>query len=275
MPYQPTSNCLAERTNKKLTVNNALRVTVNRDSHKWNELMPIVQSSINSSVNSSIGNTPHSWLYRTDMRFPNALISSPPVSLYNYDDYGKVKQRDTQLVFLRVKEHLSKATNDFTRLQNAHAKPTKIVPGSSVMILNQRRDGPKYKLTEKFLGSYRVLEHITGNKYKLENLATGEHVNEDLSHMKLARLTVDQDSPVPVNDHVMTDPTTVTPTLVEDINNGTASPGTHTYNFRSRPVILTVHQQQSDDTCLCDVVFQSIQDNGCVISAPHFLTVSM
>ncbi|XP_069176971.1 uncharacterized protein [Procambarus clarkii] len=199
MPYQPASNGLAERTNKKLTVNNALRVTVNRDSHKWDELMPIVQSSINSSVNSSIGDTPHSG-HRTDMRFPNALISSPPVSLYNYDDYVKVKQRDTQLVFLRIKEYLSKATDDFTRLQNAHAKPTKIGPGSLVMILNQRRDGPMYTLTEKFLGSYRVLEHITGTKYKLENLATGEHVNEHLSHMKLAQLTVDQDSPVPVND---------------------------------------------------------------------------
>nr|XP_045587288.1 uncharacterized protein LOC123749218 [Procambarus clarkii] len=135
MPYQPACNGLAERTNKKVL--DALRVTVNRDSHKWDELMPLVQCSINSSVNSSIGDTPHFVLFGTDMRFPNAIISAPPAPLYNYDDYVKVKRRDTRLVFQRVKEHLSKATDDFTWLQNAHAKPTRIGPGSLVMILNQ------------------------------------------------------------------------------------------------------------------------------------------
>ncbi|XP_069191474.1 uncharacterized protein [Procambarus clarkii] len=135
MPYQPACNGLAERTNKKVL--DALRVTVNRDSHKWDELMPLVQCSINFSVNSSIGDTPHFVLFGTDMRFPNAIISAPPALLYNYDDYVKVKRRDTRLVFQRVKEHLSKATDDFTRLQNAHAKPTRIGPGSLVMILNQ------------------------------------------------------------------------------------------------------------------------------------------
>nr|XP_045596391.1 uncharacterized protein LOC123757045 [Procambarus clarkii] len=158
------------------------------------------------------------------MRFPNAIISAPPAPLYNYDDYVKVKRRDTQLVFQRVKEHLSKATDDFTRLQNARAKPTRIGPGSLVMILNQRRDGPMYKLTEKFLGPYRVLEHITGNKYKLENLATGEQVHEHLNHMKLARLTVEDDTPTPVPDNVLCDPTTVTPTSVSDMPSDTTPP---------------------------------------------------
>ncbi|XP_069181299.1 uncharacterized protein [Procambarus clarkii] len=40
MPYQPASNGLVERLNKKDL--DALRVTVTRASHKWDELMPIV-----------------------------------------------------------------------------------------------------------------------------------------------------------------------------------------------------------------------------------------
>nr|XP_045605968.1 uncharacterized protein LOC123763064 [Procambarus clarkii] len=153
------SNGLAERTNKKVL--DALRVTVNRDSHKLDELnanRPMFYKLLCQLLHRR--HTPHFVLFGTDMRFPNAIISSLPAPLYNYDDYVKVKRRDTQLVFQRVKEPLSKASDEFTRLQNTHAKPTRIRPGPLVMILNQRRDGPMYKLTEKFLGLYRVLEHI-------------------------------------------------------------------------------------------------------------------
>ncbi|KAK8720750.1 hypothetical protein OTU49_013126, partial [Cherax quadricarinatus] len=65
-PHHPASNGLAERTNRKVL--EVLRVTVNPSCTTWDEAIPDVQCTLNSSLNSSIGETPHFALYGYDKR---------------------------------------------------------------------------------------------------------------------------------------------------------------------------------------------------------------
>ena len=61
-PYHPASQGLAERINRE--VNKLLRIYTNELMiNDWDELLPVIQLTINNTHNASIGDTPFIALY--------------------------------------------------------------------------------------------------------------------------------------------------------------------------------------------------------------------
>lgn len=53
------------------------------DPYTWDETIPDVQSTINSALNVSVGDTPHQILYDVDKRLPYDLLFAKLIPVYN------------------------------------------------------------------------------------------------------------------------------------------------------------------------------------------------
>ncbi len=85
--HHPSSNGLVERTNKKIL--EILRHVAGTLHESWEDWLPHVAASINGSVNSSTGKTPHYIVYGEEKRLPYDILISPRVPVYSADDYTK------------------------------------------------------------------------------------------------------------------------------------------------------------------------------------------
>ncbi|XP_069960806.1 mucin-21-like [Cherax quadricarinatus] len=77
-----------------------------------------------------------------------------------------------------------KATDRFTSEHNALAKKSKVELGCKVMLLNPAQTPGMHKLVPKFVGPYRVLRQLRGNKLEVREIATGTIKEAHLDHMK-------------------------------------------------------------------------------------------
>ncbi|ROT69657.1 hypothetical protein C7M84_012131 [Penaeus vannamei] len=68
LPYRPQSNGITERLNGSILT--FMRSLVDHTSDNWDDLLLTIQSAINSTFHSSLGNTPYFLLYGTDKRLP-------------------------------------------------------------------------------------------------------------------------------------------------------------------------------------------------------------
>lgn len=82
--YQPESNGLLERQHKILK--SIIRGYTNNDVTLWPEILPYAVFVINSSVNRSIGYSPHEMIYAYKLSLPSNLKRTPE-PVYTYDDY--------------------------------------------------------------------------------------------------------------------------------------------------------------------------------------------
>ncbi len=83
--YHPASKGLVERSNRKNL--EVLHPIVNELLENWEEWLPHVGASQNSSVNDSTGKSPHYILFGVEKRLPYALLISPQHPVYNKDNY--------------------------------------------------------------------------------------------------------------------------------------------------------------------------------------------
>ncbi len=83
--YHPASNCLVERANRKIL--KVWRPTVIELFDNWEDWLPHVVASLNSSVNDFTGKSAHYILYRVEKRPPYDLLTSPQQPIYNTDNY--------------------------------------------------------------------------------------------------------------------------------------------------------------------------------------------
>ena len=67
-PYRPEANGVCERANRKIL--EALRTTVGGEDPNWDRYLDYIRFSVNSSINSTVGVSPHKALYGVDLRNP-------------------------------------------------------------------------------------------------------------------------------------------------------------------------------------------------------------
>lgn len=72
LPYRPQSNGITERL--KSSILSLMRSLVDKASNTWDESLLMIQSCINGTFHSSIGESPHFLLYGTDKRLPYDLF---------------------------------------------------------------------------------------------------------------------------------------------------------------------------------------------------------
>ncbi len=85
--YHPASNGLVESANRK--IREVLRPVVGELLETWEDWLPQVAASINSSVCASTGQSPYFILFGVDKRLPYELLSKTHSPVYNAKDYVK------------------------------------------------------------------------------------------------------------------------------------------------------------------------------------------
>ncbi len=89
--YHPASNGLVERANRKIL--EVLRPVVGKLLETWEDWLPQVAASINSSVCASTGQSPNYILFGVDKRLPYELMSSMHSPVYNAEKYVKLSSQ--------------------------------------------------------------------------------------------------------------------------------------------------------------------------------------
>ncbi len=82
--HHPASDGLMERTNTKIL--ETLWDVSGKLHEPWEDWLPHVAASINGSVNSSTGKTPHYIVFGEEKRLPYDILVAPCVPLYSSDD---------------------------------------------------------------------------------------------------------------------------------------------------------------------------------------------
>ncbi len=83
--YYPAPNGLAEMANRKIL--EVLRPIVNELLDNWEDWLPHVAASLNSSSNDSTGKSLYYILFGIEKRLPYDLLTSPQQPVYNADNY--------------------------------------------------------------------------------------------------------------------------------------------------------------------------------------------
>ncbi|ROT77725.1 hypothetical protein C7M84_003587 [Penaeus vannamei] len=86
LPYRPQSNGITERLNGSILT--FMRSLVDTTSDNWDDLLLTIQSAINSTFHSSLGDTPHFLLYGSDKRLPYDLFQTRRKPEYS-DSYAE------------------------------------------------------------------------------------------------------------------------------------------------------------------------------------------
>ncbi len=165
--HHPASNSLVERTNRKVLV--ILRHLAGHLHETWEDWLSQVAASINGSVDSFTGKTPHYIIFGYDKRLPYDVLLKSPSPLYNPEDYSKLQRHSSQTIHASVREKLKASREEMTERQHLHATPKILDVGDSVMNRSPERS---CKLSAKFMGSFVVTAKLHGNKFKVLDPST-------------------------------------------------------------------------------------------------------
>ena len=217
-PHRPSSNGLAERINSEVT--KLLRIyTQQLATDDWDELLPVIQLTINNTLNVSLGDSPFFTLYGYDS--PTVTLNPPKIDYQNDELSDRLKR--IKLIRKHCRENLLKAQHKYT-LETSE-RPTKPIQMGQRVYAKLTKQIPKLKLDLPVSGPFTV----TGKKGKAYYIRSQE-LGEFLVHPD--ELILSQGEPV-------SPPESITVQAAPRTETGlTTSPPEHTpqhdYALRSR-----------------------------------------
>ncbi len=122
--HHPASNGLVERTNRKIL--EIFCHLAGKFHESWEDWLSHVAASINGSINTSIGKTPHYIIYGFDKCLPHDVLLHSPVPLYSLDDYSKLQLHCLQTIHESVREKLKASREEMLHKQHAQSTPVTI-----------------------------------------------------------------------------------------------------------------------------------------------------
>ncbi len=102
--HHPASNGLVERTNRKIL--EILCHLAGKSHELLEDWLSLVAASINGSINTSTGKTPHYIIYGFDKPLPYDVLVRSPVPLHSLDDYSILQLQYFQTIHESVREKL-------------------------------------------------------------------------------------------------------------------------------------------------------------------------
>jgi len=182
LPYRPQSNGITERLNGSILT--FMRSLVDTTSDNWDDLLLTIQSAINSTFHSSLGDTPHFLLYGSDKRLPYDLFQTRRKPEYS-DSYAEYLLNRNKIAFQKAKEFLTKSRDQILSYQHKIARAKSIGVGALVFRKVHTSDSMRPKLAPRFDGPYRVLE-VKNNKANCKCLSTNTVAWYHFDRLKLA-----------------------------------------------------------------------------------------
>ncbi len=160
--YHPASNDLVERTNRKSL--EVLRPVVGSLLHSWEDWLPHVAASINSSLYESTGQSPHFIIFGVEKRLPYDRLTSPQPPVYDYEDSSKVQLQIFGNIHKQVKDKLLQSSTARSLKQHKRACPVSFEVGDSVMVQTPERHT---KRDPKFKDPYQIVQDLGGHKFQI------------------------------------------------------------------------------------------------------------
>ncbi len=156
--------------------------------------MPQVAASLNSSLNASIGDTPHFVVFGQDKRLPYPLLLAKEESIYNYDDYIRDQMSDFQKTYKRVTDNIPMSREKWNAQQHRLAGNKVIAIGDLVYHSIQE---VATKLHPRFEGPYLVIGIEHGNKIEIRRLTDYNTNNFRTDHLKKVSRSMDDGEELP------------------------------------------------------------------------------
>jgi hypothetical protein len=201
--YHPESDGQTENANKTLEI--MLRSVVDFTQVDWDEHLAAAELAFNNSKNETTGFTPFYMMYGREARMPIDLALAPLTSaadnpaaaeatarwraaLQQASDNTARQQRRQKLYADRTRREVRFAVGDRVLLSTQHLK-----------LIGERKRARK--LTERYIGPYRVRRVVNANAYELELPASLKiHPVINISHLKEYRdgVRAFPDRPVPL-----------------------------------------------------------------------------
>ncbi len=153
--HHPASNGLDERTSRKIL--EILR------HESWEDWLPHVAASTNSSVNSSTGKTPYYIVFGSEKLFPYDLLVSPRKPIYS-EYYYQSQLKALRVIHDEVRKSHQASRAEMLARQYSKATAISITVGDTVFKTAPER---QVKLTLKFSGPFIVKERLHDNKFRI------------------------------------------------------------------------------------------------------------
>ena len=179
MPYQHEGNSLAEKANRSVLENlrNIIfdkRYVLNGE-HQWSDLLPLVQRIMNASFNSSIGCSPASLIFGSNIDLDRCLITPNPQPAVNTDvpEYIQMLTHNQRIVMDAAEKQLSAThAKNLSKWKSEHKtdltlqhKMQTMTEDTPVWVLARvKDDAPRAKWAPKWAGPYRLLDFKTGSQ---------------------------------------------------------------------------------------------------------------
>ncbi|XP_066965556.1 uncharacterized protein [Macrobrachium rosenbergii] len=153
-PYQPASDGLEERNNRKVL--DELRHAVGQDPD-WDVNLPLVQLSLNAKYHTSTQATPIKTLMGHESRLPYAWLNQPIQPNYS-EDTMKIRVGNFKVIHKQLYKNLEEAQKNMIDKHQEGLKPVDCKTGNEVYIKKEVRSGINYKLAIKFTRPYKVID---------------------------------------------------------------------------------------------------------------------
>lgn len=201
--YHPESDGQTENANKTLEI--MLRSVVDFTQDDWDEHLPAAELAFNNSKNATTGFTPFYLVYGREARMPLDLALAPLTKAADNPTAAEATAR-----WRAALQSASDNTTQQQRRQKVYAdrtrRDTRFSVGDQVLLstehlklIGERKRARK--LTEKYIGPYRVKRVVNANAYELELPASLKiHRVINISHLKEYRdgTRAFPDRPVPL-----------------------------------------------------------------------------
>ncbi len=122
--YHPASNGLVERANRKLL--DIIRPLITGLHDYWEDCLPQIAASTNSSVNGPTGKSQNHIIYGIEKRLPYDLLINTPQPTNNTEDYAQQQIHTSSNIHASVREKLKATKAEMAEKQHRRATPIKI-----------------------------------------------------------------------------------------------------------------------------------------------------
>jgi hypothetical protein len=163
--YHPQTDGQTERTNR--TLQEVLRAYASDDHEAWDDNIWHVEVAINTSVQVSTGEAPHTLLFGRPMHVPMTILHHQTSRAPVVNETLKSQEERITL----VREHLMKAQERQKKYADMNRRELSFNVGDYVWVSTsnlRKPDDTSSKLKHKYAGPYRVLEKIGDVTYKLQ-----------------------------------------------------------------------------------------------------------
>lgn len=173
--YRPQTIGGLERNHRVL--NEYLRHYLSNNHDNWPNLLKSYQFAYNTTPNETISNyTPYELIFGKTASLPDFIQDTVITPVYNIENYAKQLQYQLHTTQIQARTYLEEVKQKQKINYDKKAKPSKIIVGSKVKLVNEQRN----KFDPKYLGPYIVTKIIKPNAYiKKANSTNSKKVHMD------------------------------------------------------------------------------------------------